>query len=223
VESTSNPTIGPAIVLAGGTPVDPGIAAQLPAGATVIAADSGLAQAALLGLDADVVIGDMDSVEPDLLAAAAVAGARIIRHPRDKDATDLELALGSAVAAGHDPVTIAGGHGGRIDHLLANALLLADPAFAGVDLTWWVDGFRLRVTHGGARSVIDAPAGTLVSLIPVGGSAQGVTTHGLQWPLDGETLHHGSTRGISNRIETPPAEVTLTAGTLLVATERNPG
>jgi len=77
-----------AVVLAGGDPVAPGLRGLLPEGATVIAADSGLHQAKLLGIEVDVVVGDLDSVEPAALALAEAAGARVERHPTAKDETD---------------------------------------------------------------------------------------------------------------------------------------
>ena len=70
----------------------PGPSVAVPVTPTVIAADGGLDRAAALGLDVDVVIGDLDSVSAEALAAAEAAGARIVRHPEAKDATDLELA-----------------------------------------------------------------------------------------------------------------------------------
>src|SRR5262245_39959523 len=88
-------------------------------GPLVVAADSGLEGAAVLGLVPAVVVGDMDSVDPDALAAAEAAGARIERHPAAKDATDLDLALDVALAAGADRVVVVTGTGDRLDHALA--------------------------------------------------------------------------------------------------------
>ncbi len=90
--------------------------------ALVIGADSGVEHAAALGRHVDIAVGDFDSVSPAALAAAEAAGAEVLRHPPDKDATDLELALDLAVARGARRITVVGGHGGRFDHCLANAL-----------------------------------------------------------------------------------------------------
>jgi thiamine pyrophosphokinase len=70
----------------------------LPPAETVVAADGGLLRARALGLGVDVVVGDLDSATPEALAAAEAEGARIVRHPQAKDATDLELALDEVVA-----------------------------------------------------------------------------------------------------------------------------
>src|SRR4051794_10898103 len=112
------------IVVAGGDPVPPSVRSRLPDAALVIAADSGADHAASLGLSVDLVVGDLDSVSPAGLAAARDGGARVDEHPAEKDATDLELALDAAVSAGATEIVVVGGHGGRLDHLLANCMLL---------------------------------------------------------------------------------------------------
>jgi thiamine pyrophosphokinase len=209
-------------VLAGGDPVDPGLAARLPAGARVIAADSGLAQAKLLGLTPDLVVGDLDSVEPDHLAEAQAANIPVERHPEDKDATDLELALDRVAAMGHSNVILVGGHGGRLDHLLGNALVLASDRFSAVHTEWWVGDTRVVVARSRERTVLTGTYGDVVSLIAVGGPAEGIVTEGLRWPLDNETLAPGSTRGISNELTGSAAAVTIDSGVLLLIHEGTP-
>jgi thiamine pyrophosphokinase len=180
----------------------------------VIAADSGVAHARALGLTVDVVVGDFDSIEPADLDAAVSAGARIERHPTDKDATDLELALAAALAEGATSVTLLGAGGGRLDHFLANALLLAAPEWAGLRLQALVGEARVVVVH--ATAELRGAPGSLVTLLPTGGPALGVRTTGLRWRLDRETLAPGTTRGVSNEMAAPVATVALDAGVLLV-------
>lgn len=210
-----------AVVLAGGEPVDPAERAAVPTGAFVVAADSGLDAAEALGLDVDVVVGDMDSVSSGALRRAAEAGVRIVRHPTDKDATDLELALDVARDAGARDITILGGHGGRLDHLLGNALLLASPRFAAVDITWKLARVSASPCRAGRTTTIDGTPGDRVSLLPVGGAATTIVTTGLAWPLAGEDLASGSTRGISNSMTEPTATVAVGHGVVLVVHERS--
>ena len=96
----------------------------------VVAADSGVAHALALGLAVDVAVGDFDSLDPRVLEAVEAAGTRVERHPAAKDATDLELAIDVAVGLGAARIVVLGGHGGRLDHFLANALVLAAPQLA---------------------------------------------------------------------------------------------
>jgi thiamine pyrophosphokinase len=205
------------IVLAGGDPLGGRILGRLvpnlPAGATVIAADSGLVHAAVLGIAADLVVGDLDSVDPDLLAHARAAGAEVERHPEVKDETDLALALDTALRHAPARVTVIGGHGGRLDHLLANALLLAAPAYADLAIVAHLDDATVTVVRDEAR--LWGRRGELVTLLPAHGAALGVTTHGLLYALEGDDLAPGSTRGVSNELVGGEAIVTVRSGTLL--------
>lgn len=202
------------VVVTGGDPIDRALVEHLAAGAFVIAADSGVEHAASLGLTVDLAVGDMDSVSPAALAAAAGAGAAVERHPEAKDATDLELALDAAVARGARRVQVIGGDGGRLDHLLANALLLAAPRYAGIELHAHMGAAQVTVVR--VATTLHGAAGDLVTLLAVGGPAEGVRTEGLLYPLRGEDLLPGSTRGVSNELVHERATVRLDRGVLLV-------
>ena len=201
------------VVITGGDPVDRAHLTEVPAGAPVIAADSGVDHARALGLAVDHVVGDLDSVSPEGLAAAIDGGASVDRHPAAKDATDLELALDAALARGPARIHVLGGHGGRLDHFLGNVLLLARPQHADVTVTARMGDARLTVVRG--RAELSGPGGDLVTLLPVHGAAVGVTTTGLLYPLHGEDLPIGTSRGVSNELVHDPATVTLTAGVLV--------
>lgn len=179
----------------------------------VIAADSGLALASAHGHHVDLVVGDLDSVDPTDLDAAVTAGADVERHDTDKDRTDLELALDAALTRGATHVHVVGGAGGRLDHVLANAICLASDAWAGLEVSATFGEAAVWVVREAA--VMAGRPGDLVSLVPVGGPAHGVRTEGLRWRLAGDTLHPASGRGISNEFTSERAHVTLTAGTLL--------
>lgn len=209
------PSPDEAIVLTGGDPVDAAAVADLPRAGFTVAADAGLHLAAPLSLDVDLVVGDLDSVDAGLLAAAERAGTRVERHPVDKDRTDLALALDAAVAAGVRRITVIGGAGGRADHLLANWLLLAADAYAGCAIRSWSAAARTDVVRPGSATELTAPVGAVISLLPTHGAARGVRTTGLRFPLAGEDLLPGTSRGVSNVFDAPRASVSLTAGVLL--------
>ena len=200
-------------VFAGGDPPDAAVLHDLPRADLVIAADSGLEHAQRLGVTVDLLVGDLDSVGADALEAAVAAGVDVEQHPTAKDATDLELALDAAIQRGAGSALVVGGHGGRLDHLLANALLCASPRFATLRIEARMGDARVAVIHDHAD--IDGAPGSLCSLLPVGGPADGVTTTGLRFPLHGETLEPGSTRGVSNEFLGSTAAVSLQGGVLL--------
>ncbi|HET7652440.1 MAG TPA: thiamine diphosphokinase [Acidimicrobiales bacterium] len=202
------------VVLAGGESVAAG--PRLPVTDTdlVIAADSGVHHARALGLHVDLVVGDLDSVDARELDAVVEAGATVERHPVDKDATDLELALHAAVDRGAERIVVLGAGGGRFDHFLANVLVLASPAFAGARVEALVGAARVVVVHD--KAVVDGEPGDLLTLLPVGGPAEGVRTTGLRFALDGERLDAGTTRGVSNELTGNQATITVDGGVLLV-------
>ena len=192
--------------------------------ALVVAADGGVRHAAAFGMAVDRWVGDGDSTDPATLEALAAHGVVIDRVAVDKDESDTELALGAAVAAGADLVTILGGLGGvRIDHAIANLALLQHPALERRDARLYDEaGARLSLLGGPDRRVLPGEReltgriGDLVSLIPLGESASDVATHGLRYPLVGETLVLGRTRGLSNVRVAEVARVSVGSGRLLV-------
>jgi len=202
-----------ALVFAGGDPPRAGLAARLVPEALVVAADSGVEHAQALDRHIDVAVGDFDSVAPQALARAEAEGAILLRHSPDKDATDLELALDVAAARGATHVTIVGGHGGRLDHSFANLLLLGAARFATLELDAWFGTAHVTVIRRVAR-LTGAP-GAYVSLLAVGGPAQGVSTAGLRYPLHDALLLPGSTLGVSNELVAPVAEISVRSGVVV--------
>ena len=201
------------VVVAGGDPPAPGLALSVPAGTPVIAADSGLEHAASLGLEVTVAVGDFDSASPEAVASAEAAGVRIERHPSEKDATDLELALDAALELDPARILVVAGGGGRLDHLLALLLLLGSERYANVEIEALVGDARVRVVRG--EATLEGQEGELVSLVPLNGPAEGIRTEGLAYPLHGETLDAGSTRGVSNVFVSGEAKVAIHRGVLL--------
>jgi thiamine pyrophosphokinase len=185
----------------------------IPHARSVVAADGGLQRAHELGLAVDVVVGDLDSVTPDALAAAEAAGVRVVRHPPAKDATDLELALDESVALGARRVLLVASSVGRLDHLLGSLLLLGSTRYAALELDALVGDALVHVVRR-ERTLSGAP-GELVSLLAVGSPALGVVTDGLEYPLRGETLEPGSSRGLSNVFTGAEARIGLADGVLL--------
>jgi thiamine pyrophosphokinase len=215
--STTVPVWPTAIVFAGSEPVSGALLDRLPTGAGVIAADSGLHVANTLGLYVDLLVGDLDSTDTSLVDAALARGTIVERHPAEKDATDLELAFDAAIARGARRIVLVDGGGDRLDHLIGNLTLLAAPAWTGVHVEAYMGTAHLTVARGGERPVdVGGPPGSLVTLIAMGGSARGIVTEGLRYPLRCEELMPGTTRGVSNELAAGSGSVQLQDGTLLV-------
>jgi thiamine pyrophosphokinase len=200
------------VVVSGGEQLPPA-APTLPADAPVVAADRGLEHALARGLDVSVAVGDFDSVSPDALDAAESSGVRVVRHSPEKDSTDLELALDVALTFAPDRILVLAGRGGRLDHELSALLLLASDRYEAVEVDALIGEARIHVVRG--ERVLDGEPGELVTLLAAHGPAFGVTTEGLSFPLRGETLAAGSSRGVSNAFVAHTARVALSSGVLL--------
>ena len=183
----------------------------------LVAADGGAAALTRLGHRPALVVGDMDSLDGDVAARLAQSATRLVRVSAEKDETDMELAVDAAIDAGADRVTLLGALGGvRPDHALANLLLLGDEALAGRSIRLSHGNVCVRAVHGGERALLEAGVGDIVSLLPIGGDAEGVFTDGLRYPLRAERLRFGRARGVSNEVISTPAAVSLASGSLLV-------
>jgi thiamine pyrophosphokinase len=187
----------------------------------LIAADGGAQHCLALNIQPDVVIGDFDSLEQHALETLRQAGSKLIPHDRHKDQTDLELALFHAQAKNPQEILILGAIGKRWDQTLANLLLPALPELSHVRI-WFMDGHqKATVLHSGDSIEIKAQPGDVVSLIPIRGPAQGVSTQGLEYSLEGETLQFGSTLGISNTMLEHSASLAIESGVLVLFISRS--
>ena len=137
------------VVVAAGD-LDPTDASVVDEADLVIAADGGATALDRIGRRPDRLVGDLDSTDPALVERLAAAGTDVERHATDKEASDTELAIAAARAAGADEVVLLGATGGdRLDHELANLLLLADRGLAGRDVRLVHGTTTVRVVRGG--------------------------------------------------------------------------
>lgn len=188
------------------------------AGDVLIAADGGTQHVLALGLLPSVVIGDLDSLGPQARQALEAQGVEIRQHPRDKDETDLELALRYAHIAAYREIMILGALGGRLDQTIGNLSLLTGPEWADLDIRL-DDGVEEALFTRSRCEVHGRPA-DIVSLLPWGGEVTGVSTAGLRWPFRAETLFPDRTRGVSNVMVSEDAVISLQSGLLLVVHRR---
>ncbi len=187
-------------------------------GTRLICADSGGGTALNWGLKPDVVVGDLDSIASADLARLKELGVPVQAAQSEKDETDLELALYTALEAGATDLTILGGLGGRLDHTLGNLYLLAAPRLmeAGVKVRLLAEREEVFLLRGGERLELAGQTGELLSLLPLSAQAVGIRTEGLYYPLQAETLYLGLSRGLSNLFTASSAHISLDQGLLLV-------
>jgi len=176
--------------------------------ALVIAVDGGFLRAQAAGVAVHVLVGDLDS----LPEAPLPTGLEVVRHPMEKDATDLELALDYAVSLSPEKLHLFGALGERLDHTLANLNLLER-----YDVPITVH-HGPETLHTVSRELVleGARVGDRVSLIPLSSQVTGVRTQGLRYRLNGGALRRASSQGISNEVTALPCVVSVKGGRLLV-------
>lgn len=203
------------VLAANGEPASsPRIRAVIADADRVISVDGGSRMLAALGVTPHLAVGDMDSTPPELLTRYRETGVELFLHPARKDATDLELALELALNGKAGFITILGATGGRLDHTLGNLLLLERCLERNTTARIMDDTQTVYLTDG-LLNLQGRPGDTL-SIIPVGGDANGVTLTGLEYPLQDAHLPFGSSQGLSNVFSGEKACVRLRSGRLLV-------
>jgi len=172
-----------------------------------------------LGLVPSIIIGDLDSLTDTDQKRAVTGGCEVIQHSRDKNETDLELALRFATESGYREILVVGALGGRLDQILGNLSLLTGPGFADLDI--YVDDGTEAAWFVRKEQEINGAPGDTVSLLPWGVDVTGVMTKGLRWPLRDESLFPDKTRGVSNELVGMTGFVSIKSGLLLVILRRN--
>ena len=185
----------------------------------LIAVDGGVKYILKLGLTPQIIIGDFDSTPKNILKKIGrtqrSAPTKIIKYPREKDKTDFELVIDYCLEKKLKEIIILGIFGDRIDHFVANILLLSKIQIENKSI-------KIKIVEGNKemyilnkKIVINGHIGDELSIIPIN-KLEGVTTEGLSYRLIDYTLPFGTTRGISNVMNNNVAKITVRNGVALV-------
>ncbi|NMB33855.1 MAG: thiamine diphosphokinase [Clostridium sp.] len=180
----------------------------------IICADGGAAHLRKLGISPNILLGDFDSIDPGDLRYFSGKEVEIINFPPKKDMTDAELAIDTAVKRGYRDIVIMGGLGARIDHTLSNIFLLKNLLDRGIRAGIIDKQNEIFLTADNIS--IRAQDGYGLTLLPLSERVDGIRTEGLYYKLAGETIHMGSSRGVSNAFVCDIAKISITSGLLLV-------
>ena len=184
----------------------------------IICADGGTRHALTLGVTPNLVIGDMDSADGDALQKLREHGVTVESFPKDKNETDLELAINRAIELIPMQIVIVAALGGRLDQTLANITLLTDLRLSSFDVR--LDDGVEEIFLCRDQVEVQGMSGDIVSLIPWQGAVSEVATNNLKWPLRKETLYADKTRGVSNEMTSDTASVSIGSGLLLIVHRR---
>lgn len=183
----------------------------------ILAADSGMNALYAAAVTPDIIIGDFDSADEKILAFFQQNKAiDFCTLNPEKDDTDTEFAIRESIRRGADSITIIGGTGTRLDHVLGNISLLGIGFEEQISMELLDEHNRIRMIQKPLTLEKDAQYGKYVSLIPYGGDVQGITLRGFKYPLSDYTMGGFNSLGISNEIVDEKAVIELTGGSLLV-------
>jgi thiamine pyrophosphokinase len=180
----------------------------------ICAADSGLDTLLAWAVEPGIIVGDMDSVS-DPEAARRYPGALVLAYPRDKDETDTEIGLRELALRGADRIVLAGGGGGRLDHLLAIRAIFERRDGRPRPREWHTAREAVYLVREGEPLELEARAGSTVSVFPLAAGAELMSSEGLKWPLDGLRWGPGDC-GVSNVAAAGRFRVAAGGGELLV-------
>ncbi len=186
----------------------------------VICCDGGMHHTKALGIKPDYIVGDFDSVKPEVLAEYRKQDIAIKQFPTHKDETDMQLGMFLALELGATELVTIGGIGSRFDHTLANAHLLLYLLKKNVKAV--LVNERNRVELIDKETVLHGKAGDLVSIVPLSMEVKGITLQDLEYPLTNHDLKLDDTLlAVSNVMLKETAKVQIKEGYLFVMQTRD--
>ena len=180
----------------------------------IICADGGARHLKMLGVKPDILLGDFDSISNEDLDYYKSLGVELLKYPPEKDMTDTDIAVSTAVDLGYKDIIIIGGMGTRFDHSLANVFLLKgmlDIGIRGCVINEYNEIYLID-----DKIKIDSEIGFKLSLIPISETVEGITSTGLYYQLNEDTIKMGESRGVSNEFAADTSEISIKSGLLLV-------
>lgn len=201
------------LILAGGLRAKTAITKHISSSSLVIGADSGAEKALDMGIVPNLVVGDMDSISPKILEQLKELKVPLEIYPAEKDLTDTEIAIQAAYQRDYKDIVIAGAVGDRWDHSLANIFLLKKYADLGVNIRIIDDKNQIELINEYKRIEKDE---SFYSVIALADDGVVLSLKGFYYDLDRERLDFGSTRGLSNYIVEPFAEIFIESGFCLL-------
>jgi len=174
----------------------------------LVAADGGAYKALQSGFSPDVIIGDLDSYTP-----SGDEKAEIFRD-QSQETNDLEKALNYARQSSATEVVVFGATGNRLDHTLKNLSVLLQFNRQFHTILFKDRYSEIRVIRSPFSE--EFPLHTSISLFPLSGTVEGITTNGLKYPLVNGTLENGVQDGSSNETIKKTVEIEFKKGDLLL-------
>ncbi|MEG0987549.1 MAG: thiamine diphosphokinase [Clostridium sp.] len=182
----------------------------------IIAVDSGLEHLRNLQIVPNQIVGDLDSVNPEILKEYRNdPDIHMEIHKPEKDETDTELAFLTAEKYGCDVVDLLGALGGRMDHEISNLQIMYQFYKRGMHIFIYDERNKIYLL-GDRKSFFRAELyGKYISFMPLTEVVEEVTLTGFKYPLNKRKILLGSSLCISNELICDSAEMNLKKGVLI--------
>lgn len=183
----------------------------------IIAVDGGLASLHKLNLNPDAIVGDFDSVDEGVLAKYKSSPDEIAWeiHKPEKDETDTELALNTAIRIGCTNLVLLGATGGRLDHFIGNLHLLYACLTKGIKAAIVDEKNWITVIEKGRSFTANELWGKYISFLPLSEEVTGITLTGFKYPLHKKNITIGTSLCISNELTGNTGAIGFDSGTLI--------
>lgn len=178
----------------------------------VICADGGARHLFNENLVPDIIIGDLDSLDAEVLNRFQGVGVELQKHPTHKDKSDTELSIEYAIEKGANDIVLLGAIGSRLDHSMANIMMLYKLINQNINVTIIDSHNEVFITKDLLR--LSNKEGHFVSIIPLIDSK--VTLRGFEYDTNSVVFNIGSTLGISNVVKDEVGLVKVEEGICLV-------
>ena len=183
----------------------------------IICADGGLNYIDSLHIMPDLIVGDFDSVDKNLLLKYQNVKTR--KFLPEKDFTDTELAIEEAINYGYKDIVIFGATGTRLDHTMANIMLIERYIKSDINIKIVDDNNYIQILN--KNITLNKKEGYYLSIVPITDYIEGLTLKGLKFPLNNVKVNRGSTLCISNEVIDTRAEIQITNGIGLLFLSRD--
>jgi thiamine pyrophosphokinase len=183
----------------------------------IIAVDGGLTALSQLNLKPDAVVGDFDTVEESVLSEYRNFSGEITWdiHKPEKDETDTELALSTAMKLGCKELVLLGATGGRLDHFMGNLHLLYYCLKQGMNASIVDSKNRITVLEKGRVFEVERMWGNYISFLPLSMDVKGITLTGFKYPLTQKDISIGTSLCISNELTGASGSIEFDSGVLI--------
>ncbi|MFA9557412.1 thiamine diphosphokinase [Evansella sp. AB-rgal1] len=164
--------------------------------------------------------GDFDSLTVEEGEWVHSQTVHLSVYPKEKDATDMELALDWAISKKPDEIILLGATGGRLDHMLVNIQFLTKGLEKGVNIVIEDIYNRVTVKEPGEYTIHESEF-PYNSFLPMSIQVEGLTLTGFRYPLENRTITQSSSLCISNELVSNKGTISFTSGNLLLFQTRD--